>query len=271
MGNQDPDKGVISSSAPTVSREMITITITIIISNNWVLNSMDVEKAFLRSKSLKREVFVQPPKEAETDSGNVWRLKKAAYGLGEAAKEWYETLSQILQSLGLKKSKNEPALFFYEQKGKLKGIMAVHVDDFLLGGDKDFEMLMATLKKKIVIGTHIQQCFKFLGLQIITRGEKSVEISLADSKVNSIENMVKMMGPRGRKITSFEQTMVRSRIGSLQWFAATSRPDLCVMLNSILARINSTKEFSIISSINTAVARFLRCVDNKLTERKDQH
>ncbi len=240
------------------------MTITIIISNDWVLNSMDVEKAFLQSKSLKREVSVQPPKEAAVDSGTVWRLKKAAYGLGGAAKEWYETLSKVLLSMGLKKSRNDPALFYYEKNGKVKEIMAVHVDDFLFGGDKDFENLMGVLKKKIVISTHIKNCFKFCGLQIITKEYKTFEITLADSKVNSIEKMNRIMGPRGRKITSFEETMVRSRIGSMQWFAATCRPDLCVMLNSILARVNSTKDYSYISSVNTAVDRFQRCQENKL-------
>ncbi len=143
--------------------------------------------------------------------------------------------------------------------------MAVHVDDFLFGGNEDFGNLMGTLQKKIVIGTHIKNCFKFCGLQIITKADKTVEISFVDSKVNSIEKMNRIMGPRGRKITSFEETMVRSRIGSLQWFAVTFRPDWCVILNNILARVNHTKEYSIISSINTAVDRFhdVLCLSEK--------
>ena len=57
MGNQDPEKLVISTFAPTVSREIIMMTITMVISNGWELHSMDVEKAFPQSKSLRRRVY----------------------------------------------------------------------------------------------------------------------------------------------------------------------------------------------------------------------
>ena len=40
---------------------------------------------------------------------------------------------------------------------------------------------------------------------------------------------------------------------------------LAIIGGFILARVNSTKDYSIINSINTAVDRFHRCVENKLT------
>ncbi len=101
MGNQDPDQAVISKFAPTASREITLMALTLIIRNGWVIQSMDVEKAFLQSKSLKREVFVKPSRAAAVDSNMVWRMKKAAYGLGYAAKEWHDTLVLKLKKIGL--------------------------------------------------------------------------------------------------------------------------------------------------------------------------
>ncbi len=116
LGNQDPDQGVISTFAPTASREITLMAVTLVISNGWNHQSMNVEKAFLQSKSLKREVFVKPPREVAVDSNVVWRMKKAAHGLGDAAKEWHDTLANKLQKVGLQKSKNEPAVFHEASK-----------------------------------------------------------------------------------------------------------------------------------------------------------
>ena len=91
---------------------------------------MDVERAFTQSKSIRRDVFVQPPKEAATDSKVLLQLRKAAYGLGEAAKEWYEIPSKTLKIVALQKSKNDPSLFFYKRDGKFKEIMSIQVDEF---------------------------------------------------------------------------------------------------------------------------------------------
>ncbi len=151
IGNQDPEKGVISTFAPTVSREIIMMTITLMISNGWDLHSMDVEKAFLQSKSLRREVFIQPPAESAADSDVIWGLQKAAHGLGEPAREWYETLSKTLKGLGLLKSKNDPALFYYKTNDVLKGMMAIHVEDFLFEGYADSHKIVKQLKNRVLI------------------------------------------------------------------------------------------------------------------------
>ena len=128
MRNQDPEKGIISPFAPTVSREIIMMTITMIISSGWKMHSRDVEKAFLQSKRLRREVYIQSPGELATDSDVVWRLRKAAYGFGEAGlvsqisgKEWYTTLWKFLR----------------EKNDQLKRIMALHADNFLFENDVD--------------------------------------------------------------------------------------------------------------------------------------
>ncbi len=65
-----------------------------------------------------------------------------------------------------------------------------------------------------------------------------------------------MMGARGREVSKFEESLIRSEIGAMQWFAATSRPDLCYVLNMGLSRVNAEKDTLAISWTNSAAQRF---------------
>lgn len=60
--------------SPTCSKENIRLVFAIISSNGWSLRSLDIKEAFLQGDMIDRNVFVVPPKEAETDA--IWRLKK---------------------------------------------------------------------------------------------------------------------------------------------------------------------------------------------------
>ena len=70
----------------------------------WEIETMDVEKAFLQSRHLERDVFINPPKEATgNDRSKVWKLKTAVYGIGDAAREWYLTVKKLLKDLASRK------------------------------------------------------------------------------------------------------------------------------------------------------------------------
>ena len=72
----------VRGDSPTCSREGIRIALTIIASNSWTLRSLDITTAFLQGGPINREVYVIPPKEAETDK--LWLLNKSVYGLNDA-------------------------------------------------------------------------------------------------------------------------------------------------------------------------------------------
>ena len=124
-----------STFAPTVSKEVIVIALNIMANKHWVPKSVDIEKAFLQSDNLDREVFVQPPPEADLSGSMVWQLSRAAYGLGDAAREWHKKLDKTLQFLGLKPSRHEPALYYQRKQHRIKGIVVSHFDDLLYARD----------------------------------------------------------------------------------------------------------------------------------------
>ena len=65
-------------------------------------------------------------------------MKKGAYGLYGASRMWYLEVDEKLMSCGMKRLSGDLAVFTYHVEGKLKGIVEIHVDDFLTMGDLDF-------------------------------------------------------------------------------------------------------------------------------------
>ena len=53
---------------------------------------MDSAWAFLKSKPIGRQIYVDPPLFAENAPETRWGLLKHRYGLATASREWYDTL-----------------------------------------------------------------------------------------------------------------------------------------------------------------------------------
>ncbi|GJV15742.1 putative ribonuclease H-like domain-containing protein [Tanacetum coccineum] len=84
---------------------------------------MDVKSAFLYGK-IKEEVYVcQPPGFEDPDfPDRVYKLEKALYGLHQAPRAWYETLSTYLLENGFQRGKIDKTLFIRRDKVKQKKI-----------------------------------------------------------------------------------------------------------------------------------------------------
>ena len=100
------------------------------------INSLDIQSAFLQGQHLERDIYLKPPKEANTK--NIWKLKKCIYGMSQASRLWYRKVSEELQKLGVKKSKYDEAIFFWHHNNERQGIMSFHIDDFCWGGTPEF-------------------------------------------------------------------------------------------------------------------------------------
>nr|GEU81134.1 ribonuclease H-like domain-containing protein [Tanacetum cinerariifolium] len=97
---------------------------------------MDVKGVFLYGK-IKEEVYVcQPPGFEDPDFSNkVYKVKKALYGLHQAPKAWYETLSTYLLDNGFHRGKIDKTLFIKRNKGDIL-LVQVYVDDIIVGSTK---------------------------------------------------------------------------------------------------------------------------------------
>ncbi|GJT46923.1 retrovirus-related pol polyprotein from transposon TNT 1-94 [Tanacetum coccineum] len=100
------------SFAPVARIEAIQIFIANAASKNMTIYQMDVKTAFLNGE-LKEEVYVSQP-EGFVDPDHpthVYRMKKDLYGLKQALRAWYDSLSRFLLDNKFSKGAVDPALF----------------------------------------------------------------------------------------------------------------------------------------------------------------
>ncbi|GJY54213.1 retrovirus-related pol polyprotein from transposon TNT 1-94, partial [Tanacetum coccineum] len=129
--------------------EVIRIFLAYASFKDFVVYQMDVKSAFLYEK-IKEEVYVcQPPGFEDPDfPDRVYKVEKALYGLHQAPRAWYETLSTYLLDNGFQKGKIDRNLLIKRHKGDIL-LVQVYVDDIIFGSTKKelcnaFEKLMFT-------------------------------------------------------------------------------------------------------------------------------
>ena len=238
-GFEDGDLGNCAIDSPTSSKESIRIALAVMSSMEWNCKIIDVKRAFLQGNPLERDVFLKPPKEANTD--NLWKLKKAVYGLNEASRKWYNRIKEELLKIGMTKSLYDEALFYYKKKGKVEGILALHVDDMIFGGSKEFEEnVVEILKKEIQIGSEDITPFKYLGMNIsqvdgviYVDQESYIRVTEAVDQID--------MKDKERTLNENEQYLYRAICGQLNWIATQSRPDISYDVCVLSTKLNSAK------------------------------
>ncbi|GJR53899.1 putative ribonuclease H-like domain-containing protein [Tanacetum coccineum] len=111
------------------------------------MREMDVKSAFLYG-TIDEEVYVcQPPGfEDPQFPDKVYKVEKALYGLHQAPRAWYETLSTYLIENGFRRGTIDKTLFIKKDKGDIL-LVQVYVDDIIFGSTKkslcdEFEGLM---------------------------------------------------------------------------------------------------------------------------------
>ncbi|GKD36724.1 putative ribonuclease H-like domain-containing protein [Tanacetum coccineum] len=107
---------------------------------------MDVKSDFLYGKI--EEVYVCQPTGFEDQDfpDRVYKVEKALYGLHQAPRAWYETLSTYLLENRFQRGKIDKTLFIKMYKGDIL-LVQVYVDEIIFGSTKkelciSFEKLM---------------------------------------------------------------------------------------------------------------------------------
>ncbi|GJR25860.1 putative ribonuclease H-like domain-containing protein [Tanacetum coccineum] len=153
--------------APVARIEAIRLFLAYALFKDFVVYQMDVKSAFLYGK-IKEEVYVcQPPGFEDPDfPDRVYKVEKALYGLHQAPRAWYETLSTYMLDNGFQRGKIDKTLFIKRYKGDIL-LVQVYVDDIIFGSTKKelciaFEKLM---HEKFQMSSMGELTF-FLGLQV---------------------------------------------------------------------------------------------------------
>ncbi|KAJ9560455.1 hypothetical protein OSB04_005615 [Centaurea solstitialis] len=224
--------------APVARIEAIRLFLAFASSKRFKVYQMDVKSAFLYG-TIDEEVYVcQPPGfEDPKYPEKVYKLRKALYGLHQAPRAWYDTLSTYLLDNKFERGVIDKTLFI-RKEGKDLLLVQIYVDDIIFGSTKDkmcrdFEELM---HKKFKMSSMGELTF-FLGLQVT---QKEDGILINQSKY--VKDMLTKFGfqdtkPASTPMETHKQLTAdlegeevdlhqyRSMIGSLMYLTA-SRPDI---------------------------------------------
>nr|GEU93550.1 hypothetical protein [Tanacetum cinerariifolium] len=133
----------------------------------FIVYQMDVKNVFLYG-TIDEEVYVtQPPGFVDPKFPNkVYKFVNALYGLHQAPRAWYATLSTFLENSGYRRVVIDKNLFIKKDKNDIM-LVQVYVDDIIFGSTKkswcdEFEELM---KNRFQMSSMGELTF-FLGLQV---------------------------------------------------------------------------------------------------------
>ncbi|GJQ95304.1 putative ribonuclease H-like domain-containing protein [Tanacetum coccineum] len=106
--------------APVARIEAIRLFLAYDSFKDFVVYQMDVKSDFLYGKIEEKVYVCQPPGFEDPDfPDRVYKVKKALYGLHQAPKAWYETLSTYLLDNGFQRGKIDKTLFIRRYKGDI--------------------------------------------------------------------------------------------------------------------------------------------------------
>ena len=247
LGYLDPGAADSPRDSPTLSKPSRMLALQLIASKSWTLQSFDIKAAFLQGKPSERTIAIDPVPEMRAmmkmQDNEVGRLAKSAYGLMSAPLQWYAALHEELVHLGFQPSPMDPCLYVLRnvKTQEPDGILGIHVDDGLCGGNEVFQEKLKSLEKKYAFGSHKTTEFTFTGIELKQCGDYSIVLSQEKyvGKIQPIKIDPNRKTLETEKVNEEEKQSLRGLIGSLQYAATNTRPDLSAKLSALQSEINS--------------------------------
>ena len=249
----DMEKGLefVKRDSPTCSKVAVKITLAVANAFSWDIKVSDISRAFLQTEEIDREVYVQPPTEANVPRGTVWILTRPAYGLVDASRSFFLNHAKSLKLENFNPLRMDPATFINEDNGTLRGVYCSHVDDSLSVGQKT---LMESTHKKMMerfqYGTSEQLPTKFLGVNISRDGHALV-LDQEDYIRNIVIPDVSDLNSLAKQdiLPDQHQSMFRSIASRLNTLAMSCRPDCLFTAKYLTTRYGKATK----SDMTTAV------------------
>ncbi|GJT49270.1 putative ribonuclease H-like domain-containing protein [Tanacetum coccineum] len=210
--------------APVARIEAIRIFLAFASYMGFIVYQMDVKSAFLYGK-IDEEVYVsQPPGFLDPKyPKKVYKVVKALYGLHQAPRAWYATLSTFLLKNGYRRGTIDKTLFIKKDKHDII-LVQVYVDDIIFGSTKkswcdEFEALMKKILKKFDFA-NVRLASTQLRLKALVKDE---EAHCACSSLQEIHNRMLLIS--WRRLISWQckkQTIVATSTTEAEYVAAAS-------------------------------------------------
>ncbi|CAE7712200.1 RE1 [Symbiodinium sp. CCMP2592] len=279
-GHKDPDAGLYPTSSPTASVLGHNLLNFVAVQKGWTVHYEDVSSAFLQGKDLPctEKIFVKvpagyPPEVLGANMrSDLVELTKAGFGLPESPRLWYLEYRDTIQGLGLRELVLVPGLFRFNEKGELKAMASIHVDDTRFAGDDSSEVIWTKLHEALKFGKlrkategwqkfcgrWERQCSKPWALGVVSEiheytYHQAVGVTIEIRKytyhwaigvVSEIRKVtyhwvIRLLEERINQaevvdeLTEGDRKLIGSIVGQLNWAARQSRYDLCYVASLV--------------------------------------
>ncbi|GJX17866.1 putative ribonuclease H-like domain-containing protein [Tanacetum coccineum] len=235
---------------------------------NFIVYQMDVKSAFLYG-IIEEEVYVwQSPGFEDPEFPNkVYKVEKALYGLHQAFRAWYETLSTYLLENRFRRWTIDKTLFIKKDKDDIL-LVQVYVDDMIFGSTKkslctEFEQMM---HKRFQMSSMGELTF-FLWLQVKQKDDgifinqdkyvadilKKFDFATVKTASTPMETNKALL--KDEEAVNVDVHLYKSMIGSLMYLTA-SRPDIMFVVCTY-ARFQVTPKTSHLHAVKR-IFRYLK-------------
>jgi histone deacetylase 1/2 len=227
---------------------------------------LDITAAFLHGVVTEDVYMQQIPGFVDEDSpDHVCKLDKAMYGLKQAGRVWNIRVNKALIDFELIRHTHDPCLY-YQFKNKSWLIVMLFVDDMFVTGDVSSMNTFTTFMGKQFDTKDLGPVTRFLGINVklqpnggyhLSQGE-DIRKTLRDFKMENAKSAAEPgtidLVPKGASDErTVNQTVYRSAVGSLYWYALATRPDILAAVNIV-----SQHQAQPTQSAWTAVKKILR-------------
>nr|GFB61771.1 hypothetical protein [Tanacetum cinerariifolium] len=198
--------------APVARIEAIRLFLACASFMGFTVHQMNVKSAFLYG-TIDEEVYVMQPPGFQDPAypAKVYKVEKSMFGLHQAPRAWYDTLSKYLLKNGFQRGTIDHTLFIRREREDFI-LVQVYVDDIIFGSSnpqlcREFEALMHKKFQMSAMGDIIKK--------------------FGYSDVRSSNTPMEKENPWGKDGTGkdVDLHLYRSMIGSLTYLTA-SRPDI---------------------------------------------
>jgi hypothetical protein len=117
---------------------------------------LDINNAYVQSK-LEELVYIKAIPGVDLPAGKCYRLLRSLYGLPQSGRNWNTDISNfIVKDMGFVQLREDLCVYALFEEGQLVAVIALYVDDLLLGCDTTqregwfVEKICNTFKTKVI-------------------------------------------------------------------------------------------------------------------------
>eukprot|EP00435_Cladocopium_sp_Y103_P012135 s282_g3.t1 len=278
QGFRDPHLPLLARDAPVLSRIGLMCILQWACSMNLDLWNGDCKSAFLQGKpddERPRKIFMRVPQDGISleailewyeNPGQLYQLHAPVYGQANAPRQWYLHVLDVLTRLHWVRHSLDPCIFLFKNKsGTVIAVLGVHVDD-IIACSSEAEVLKDVERSFSWGSTWEKNDFVFVGRRIVKQEDGRITISQSHYATDVIISKNKndpeaKMGADRDAMSEF-----RSAIGSLQWMAGTTRPDLAAD-TSLLQKAHNDLTYGDLQEANAILKYAKATADSHITIR----